>query len=215
MEEETKRRPICGPMPPLKVQSTNLTNNNNTNLSIKNVSSSPSNNVRRSTKRTFANIVWPLDPEEEKILRSNSPFIVPEVIVQRNESVKSILKKSPNTLPNLITTTTERSSTYFDLINNNNKNNEFNYNSIELNGDIIGCSILQSNKEIVPSLSNLQIQQTQQQTLSTCSSNNNKKKVEFLENFCFINFFDISTDDMLSLKNHNLNDHENDHQNVT
>ena len=30
-------------------------------------------------KRTFANMVWPMDPEEEKILRSNSPFIVPEM----------------------------------------------------------------------------------------------------------------------------------------
>ena len=44
-------------------------------------------------KRTFANMIWPMDPEEEKILRSSSPYVVPEIIVQRNEGVKSILKK--------------------------------------------------------------------------------------------------------------------------
>jgi hypothetical protein len=47
-------------------------------------------------KRTFANMVWPMDAEEERILRSSSPYIVPEIIVQRNEGVKSILKKSSN-----------------------------------------------------------------------------------------------------------------------
>ena len=45
-------------------------------------------------KRTFANMVWPMDPEEERILRSNSPFVVPEVIVTRTDQVKSILKKN-------------------------------------------------------------------------------------------------------------------------
>lgn len=52
-------------------------------------------------KRTFANMVWPMSAEEEKIMRSNSPFVVPEVIVTRNDSVKSILKK------NIIVNTTD------------------------------------------------------------------------------------------------------------
>jgi hypothetical protein len=39
-------------------------------------------------------MVWPMSAEEERIMRSSSPFVVPEVIVTRTDAVKSILKKS-------------------------------------------------------------------------------------------------------------------------
>lgn len=52
-----------------------------------------SKNQGPGRKRTFANMVWPMSLEEERIMRSNSPFIVPEVIMTRNDSVRGILKK--------------------------------------------------------------------------------------------------------------------------
>jgi len=76
-------------------------------------------------KRTFANMVWPMDPEEERILRSSSPYIVPEVIVQRNEGVKSILKKTSNsnsntTSPSLNTNAGSNSSSPTSNMSNGN-----------------------------------------------------------------------------------------------
>ena len=65
-----------------------------------------------------------MDPEEEKILRSSSPYIVPEIIVQRNESVKSILKKtsnnSSNASPSLTTNGGSNASSPTGNFSNNN-----------------------------------------------------------------------------------------------
>jgi hypothetical protein len=95
-------------------------------------------------KRTFANMVWPMDAEEEKILRSNSPCVVPEVVFDQTESVKSILKKNPTS--------------------------------------ISSCYSLKS-------------------TLTrSMTSPFTKKRVDFLENFCFVNYFDKYKDDELVLK---------------
>ena len=129
-------------------------------------------------KRTFANIVWPLDPEEERILRSNSPIIVPEVIVQRNDRVKSILKKSSfgggggGAAAIDLTATGSVSCTAIDRA-------------------LVAVQTEQNNEQ----QQQPQQQQQQQQTVSMCSaSGGGKKKVDFLENFCFVNFFDIHND---------------------
>ena len=127
--------------------------------------------VNMSRKRTFANMVWPMDPEEEKILRSNSPFIVPEIIVQRNEAVKSILKKNNN------------------LINNSSFNNYTTLNS-NLNNNNSNNSILSTSPSPRASteinLNNLIIGGT---------NNYGKKKVDFHENFLFVNVFDKNADE--------------------
>lgn len=97
-----------------------------------------------SRKRTFANMVWPMDPEEEKILRSCSPYEVPEVIVQRNDSVKSILKKN----------------------------------------NFLQQTIASAPPAFVSS--------------SMSSEASNKKRVDFHENCCFINFFEIQDDELIT-----------------
>ena len=65
-------------------------------VDIKNFSNPDLNQHQKKIlrRRTFANMIWPMDNEEERIMRSNSPFIVPDVIVHRNDDVKSILKKN-------------------------------------------------------------------------------------------------------------------------
>jgi hypothetical protein len=128
-------------------------------------------NMSSRNKRTFANMVWPMDPEEEKILRSNSPFIVPEIIVQRNEAVKSILKKNINSSFNNYSVMN---------INNNNSNNSILSSSpsprasteINLNNLIIGGS-----------------------------NTYGKKRVDFHENFLFVNVFDKNADEELNSVN--------------
>ncbi|RNA20860.1 hypothetical protein BpHYR1_006269 [Brachionus plicatilis] len=106
-------------------------------------------------KRTFANMVWPMDPEEEKILRSTSPFVVPEIIMQKNERVKGILKKSNSYLTNSVSG--------YDLTSHVN----------------------QSMTRSTSTLTNYNI-------ASIMSAN--KKRVDFHENFCYINFFDKNED---------------------
>ena len=78
--------------------------------------------AKNGKKRTFANMVWPMSAEEERILCSNSPVIVPEVIVTRNDTVKSILKK------NLIVDTDKKEENLGPSNNSeyNNNNNEQN-----------------------------------------------------------------------------------------
>ncbi len=54
-----------------------------------------SKNQGPGRKRTFANMIWPMSAEEERIMRSNSPFIVPEVVMESAVvSLKSCLKRN-------------------------------------------------------------------------------------------------------------------------
>lgn len=104
-------------------------------------------------KRTFANMVWPMDPEEEKILRSCSPYEVPEVIVQRNDSVKSILKKN----------------NFIQHHQQQQQQQQQSYNA--------SPNYLSPNPDAVA---------------------NSKKRVDFQENCCFINFFEIHEDELVT-----------------
>lgn len=106
-------------------------------------------------------MVWPMDPEEEKILRSTSPFVVPEIIVQRNERVKSILKKN-NSL--------------------HSPSPSSNFNSLECSSGFGSIKHQQTTKSSSLCL--------------TSSANLNKKRVDFHENCCLINFFDINDEEM-------------------
>ena len=120
-------------------------------------SSPPVATVAPLKKRTFANMVWPMDPEEEKILRSTSPFVVPEIIMQKPERVKGILKKSNSYL--------NKTASGFDLTS---------YVS----------------QSMAKSASILNDQNEDDILQSASSVYSNKKRVDFHENFCYINFFD-------------------------
>lgn len=118
-------------------------------------------------------MVWPMDPEEEKILRSSSPFVVPEVIVQRNERIKSILKKkscsnSSTNSPQTTMTVTSQSSN----VTMSNQTSTINSTTTSIN---------------------------------SCNSNGAKKRVDFHENFCFVNFFDTHNDDDTTPQNQKQN----------
>lgn len=127
-------------------------------------------------KRTFANMIWPMDPEEERILRSSSPCEVPEVIVQRNDSVKSILKKnnfiqsSYNSSSTILCTTPTESLNGSNNTGNNPNNTTNTTNNTNSNTTTI-----------------------------TTNNNNNKKRVDFHENCCFINFFEINDDEAVTI----------------
>ncbi|CAF0708142.1 unnamed protein product [Brachionus calyciflorus] len=156
----------------IEVRDTNFNNNNNINNQV-NEDYFSQTKVTGShppvaavapiaqKKRTFANMVWPMDPEEEKILRSSSPFIVPEVIVQKPERVKSILKKSNCFLTNSVSG--------FDLTSSANQ-------PLTQSSSVLG-NYTNSNSGYVQSAS-----------MATA----NKKRVDFHENFCYINFFDTN-----------------------
>ena len=114
---------------------------------------------------------WPIDPEEEKILRSSSPYVVPEVIVQRNERVKSILKKNNFTSLNDITNPNNESLVFNDC---NTRDNNINSSSITI----------PTTNSISPT-NNLNTS-----TNNMASPFSNKKRVDFRENFCMVNFFE-------------------------
>jgi hypothetical protein len=133
---------VMGEIEPIPQSLINQLNEKNTQLNGNQSLTNKTNTQVR--KRTFANMVWPMDAEEEKILRSNSPCVVPEVVFDQTESVKSILKKNQ--------------------------------------GSTSSCYSLKG-------------------TLSrSMTSPFTKKRVDFLENFCFVNYFDKYKDDELTLK---------------
>lgn len=147
-------------------------------MSVSNTTEQPvqkNRSISMARKRTFANMVWPMDPEEEKILRSNSPFIVPEIIVQRNEAVKSILKKNSNLVNN------SSFNNYSSLTNGNNNSN----NSI-----LSASPSPRASTEI--NLNNLII---------GGANSYGKKKVDFHENFLFVNVFDKNADEEMNSAN--------------
>jgi hypothetical protein len=218
-------------------------------------------------KRTFANIVWPIDAEEERILRSDSPLIVPEVIVQRNErAVKSILKK---------TSTATSDAANGDLLNQTQASLSLLLTSNSVNTNMGGqMSCASSSRLLMPSsnsngaaaaairarsadnnagsgstsrltdsasmvvveLMNLEtttqtanVLNNTSRTTSMCSTTSvnlnsgtatpNKKRVDFLENFCFVNFFDINSNnssEMLNINNRSetTNSPETDSENL-
>lgn len=130
----------------LKVLEIGQQHQNMSDLSNEGSNIQPPPVLNPTRKRTFANMVWPMDPEEEKILRSCSPYEVPEVIVQRNDSVKSILKKN----------------NFLQQSYNNSSSPAYEQSSP--NPDTAGS----------------------------------KKRVDFHENCCFINFFEIQDDDFVT-----------------
>lgn len=138
-------------------------------------------------RRTFANIIWPLDPEEERILRSESPIIVPEVIMQKNDRVKSILKKSGSSGGISTVGIEPESGKHCSTM------------MLDKIGTTTAESLLLSTNH--PTLATAGgLIHSQSQTTSMCSTaSSNKKRVDFLENFCFVNFFDINSDEMLNV----------------
>jgi hypothetical protein len=113
---------------------------------------------------------WPMDPEEEKILRSSSPYVVPEVIVQRNERVKSILKKNNfNSLNDIYKNANETSASV-----------SVNLNNVSMTSEDV------SNQSVLTSVGG----QGHQSTANMASPFSGKKRVDFRDNFCFVNFFD-------------------------
>jgi len=133
---------IMGEIEPIPQTPVNQANEKSAQICINQNSNNKTNHQVR--KRTFANMVWPMDAEEEKILRSNSPCVVPEVVFDQTESVKSILKKNPSSTAS--------------------------------------CYSLKS------------------ALTRSMTSPFTKKRVDFLENFCFVNYFDKHKEDELALK---------------